>query len=107
MRAVCPSCEDAPKGERGLTALPGRRPEFAAHIQSVFDDAQALQCPLIHVMAGTADGQDARRTFVANMTLAAQFTADVGAELTLEPLTDRNNPGYFLTQCFDASQRAS
>lgn len=95
---------DTAKGERGVAALPGRQPEFAVHIRSALDYAQALNCPLIHVMAGTADGQDARRTFVANVALAAQLAADVGVGLTLEPLNDKDNPGYFLTQCSDARE---
>ncbi len=95
---------DSAKGERGIAALPGREAEFQDHIRSALNYAQVLNCPLIHVMAGTAAGQDARDTFVANLKLASRHAADIGIELTLEPLNERDNPGYFLTRCEDARE---
>ncbi|MGH8800552.1 MAG: 2-oxo-tetronate isomerase [Casimicrobiaceae bacterium] len=90
-------------GDRGLAALPGREDEFAAAVVTALRYAQTLSCPRVHIMAGvvpTADpGRRARHrsTFVRNLRYAAREAARQGVEVTIEPINQRDVPGYFLT----------
>ena len=44
------------KNERGLASLPGRQAEFRAGVKVALDYAQALDCKLVHAMAGIVPG---------------------------------------------------
>jgi len=87
-------------GERGLAALPGREDEFRASVATALAYARALRCPTLHVMAGLvpegADRVAMHATYVANLRHAADAVADDGITLVIEPLNDRDVPGYFL-----------
>ena len=43
---------DWAKGERGLASLPGRQAEFRDGVKQALDYADALDCKLVHCMAG-------------------------------------------------------
>ena len=43
---------DWAKGERGIASLPGRQAEFREGVKSALDYAAALDCRLVHCMAG-------------------------------------------------------
>jgi 2-dehydrotetronate isomerase len=91
-------------GERGITALPGREAEFRAGFERALGYAQALHCPRIHCMAGLAPaGADQvqtrarmRATYAANLAWAAEEAARADVEVLIEPIAERNIPGYFL-----------
>lgn len=88
-------------GERGLAALPGREDDFRRSLlEQALPYAQALRCPRVHVMAGTAaPGIDRSRmqdVFDANLAWAARQAASAGVTLLIEPLNARDMPGYFL-----------
>ncbi len=85
-------------GERGIAALPGREAEFAAGIERALVYAEALNCPLVHPMAGFgADGDEtATATYIANIRAAADAFAPSGRRIVLEPINHRDMPGYFL-----------
>jgi len=89
-------------GERGIACLPGREDEFRAGIARTLDYARALDCPRIHVMAGLAppDAQaDAlHTTYIANVRHAAQQAAPHGIDILLEPINERDMPGFFLNR---------
>jgi hydroxypyruvate isomerase len=94
---------DWAKGDRGLASLPGREHEFTASFGIALRYADALSCPLIHVMAGVLPaGADPamragyRATFVRNLRLAARDAAAQGVTLTIEPINARDVPGYWL-----------
>jgi hydroxypyruvate isomerase len=94
---------DWPKGDRGLASCPGREPEFVASIATALRYADALACPLIHVLAGVLpEGADLearaghRATFVRNLRIAADEAGQQGVTLTIEPINARDIPGYFL-----------
>ena len=91
-------------GERGLAALPGRETEFADAIDRAVRYADALDVPMVHVMAGIvpAPTPDHRRTFVANLRAAARAFAPSGRTLTIEAINTRDVPGYFLSTQADA-----
>ena len=94
---------NAPPGDRGLAALPGREADFAASLVVALRYAEALSCPRVHVMAGIVADADAdrraacRATYVRNLRAAARQAAAQGLGLTIEPINPRDMPGYFLT----------
>lgn len=83
-------------GENGLAALPGREGEAQAAIRQALDYAIALDASNIHVMAGKAEGGLAHATYIANLTIACELAAVHGKTILIEPLNDRDAPGYFL-----------
>ncbi len=92
---------DPARGDFGLAAVPGREAEAAAGIDEAVDYAAAIGCANVHVMAGPAEGPDAHRTFLANLTRACERGAGGGAGgavgVVIEPLNHRDTPGYFLS----------
>lgn len=87
-------------GERGIAALPGREAEFRAGVAKAIEYAQALGTPCLHAMAGvlppTADPTRARQAYVDNLRWAARELAKHGCTLLIEPINQRDMPGYFL-----------
>jgi hydroxypyruvate isomerase len=87
-------------GERGCTALPGREEEFREGFMRALEYAQALECPRIHAMAGLvpAGGDRARmrETYVSNLAWAADKAQAQGVDVLIEPIAQRNIPGFFL-----------
>ena len=82
-------------GARGFAAVPGGEGRFASDMRRALRYVQALGAGRVHVMAGEAEGPEARRTMVANLRGAAD-TAPEGLTLCLEPLNPVAMPGYFL-----------
>jgi 2-dehydrotetronate isomerase len=89
-------------GERGLACLPGREAEFKEGIAQALAYALALKCPRIHVMAGLLPAgktrEDVRATYVANVAYAAAEAAKVGIKVLIEPINERDMPGFFLNR---------
>jgi hydroxypyruvate isomerase len=85
-------------GPRGFAAVPGLEDRFRNDLRRAARLAATLGAQHLHVMAGVAEGEDARRAFVENLRWAA--AAAPRQRLTIEPLNGRDNPGYFL-QSFD------
>lgn len=87
-------------GERGLACLPGREKEFDAALEQAVIYAKALNCPRLHVMAGTrpagTPAASLEAAYLGNIRRAAQRLADEGLELCLEPISRYSMPGYFL-----------
>jgi 2-dehydrotetronate isomerase len=87
-------------GDRGMACVPGREAAFAASVQTALPYARATGCRRLHAMAGllpagVSAGQ-ARQTYVANLRAAAQVLAEEGITLLIEPINNRDMPGYFL-----------
>lgn len=97
---------DWDRGERGLGALPGREADFAAATDLALRYADALDVPMVHVMAGLlpagVDAAAGRATFVSNLRHAARVFAPSGRTILVEALNVHDNPGYFLTSQADA-----
>lgn len=89
---------DWAKGERGLAALPGRKAEFRQSVRTALDYAAVIGSSRLHVMAGIADPASARCRAAYRDSLA--FAADAAAEqqvcVLIEPINNRDMPGYFL-----------
>jgi hydroxypyruvate isomerase len=91
---------DWAKGERGVSALPGREREFEQGIGKALDYAEALACPRVHAMAGIlpagADRAKAEATFVSNLKHAAAEAGRRGVVVVIEPINGRDIPGFYL-----------
>jgi hydroxypyruvate isomerase len=95
-------------GERGIAALPGREEEFRAGVETALTYAKATNCRLVHAMAGLVpEGSDraaAQRAYVANLRHAAERLAPEGVTVIIEPINNRDIPGYFLNTTTQAMQ---
>jgi hydroxypyruvate isomerase len=93
--------------DRGLAALPGREKDFAVALAKAIDYAQALECPRLHVMAGLiAEGADETAmaaTYQANLAKAAEEAGKHGLDICIEPINNRDIPGYYLNYVEDAA----
>ncbi|MGL3608495.1 2-oxo-tetronate isomerase [Rhizobium sp. G187] len=85
-------------GERGMAALPGRKADFAAALDTAIAYAKVIGTPLLHMMAGLASATDpaAIATYRDNLKRAADATGEAGIGLVIEPINSRDMPGYFL-----------
>lgn len=88
------------EGERGLASHPARGAEFREDVARAIETAHALGCDRFHCMAGfrlpDVPFEAQWATFVANLRYAAGEFAAHGLMVLVEPLNDRDNPGYFL-----------
>ncbi len=87
---------------RGSAALPGREADFRAGVDLALEYAAALRCPRVHLMAGLvpqgAQRQAMQTTYLANLRWAAEQAARLGVHVLIEPINQRDNPGYFLSR---------
>jgi hydroxypyruvate isomerase len=93
-------------GERGITALPGREQEFRDGFLRALEYAQAFNCPRIHCMAGLAPADvprgRLRAVYAANLTWAAEKARAANVDVLIEPIAQRNIPGFFLNRQHEA-----
>lgn len=82
-------------GPRGFAAQPDRAERFRHDFDRALSFATALRVLHIHVMAGVATGEDAHRTLVENLRWATAHAPHVS--LTIKPMNQVDNPGYFLS----------
>ena len=99
-------------GERGTAALVGREQEFRDGVEQALGYAKATNCKLLHAMAGVLpagyDRAEAERTYVANLRHAAERLSREGITVIIEPINNRDIPGYFLnttTQAMSVIER--
>lgn len=95
---------DLAAGEFGLAALPHRQAAARAAIDQAIDYAVATDTANIHVMAGKADGAEARAAFVENLRYGCTRAAAHGLTLLIEPINSFDVPGYFLTTLAQAAE---
>mgnify|MGYP000607382085 CR=1 FL=1 len=81
-------------GDRGFAAVPDGQQRFQHDIRRVLRYADVLKPTFVHVMAGVANGPDAKATFVENLQWAAD--KEPTQRFTIEPLNPLDQPGYFL-----------
>jgi len=87
---------DFRRGDRGLAAVEGRDQEFRASIDQARHYAEVLGCTRVHVMAGCADDAAAGERYVDRLGQAADLLATVGVDVLIEPINERDVPGYHL-----------
>jgi hydroxypyruvate isomerase len=94
-------------GDRGFACDPRRMQEFQDSVETGLDYAVELGVPRLHCMAGklppNVAPQRAHATFVTNLRFAAEAAAKHGIEVLIEPINDRDIPGYFLTRSSQAA----
>src|SRR5260370_14505358 len=77
-------------GERGFACLPGRVDTFRDGVSQALDYAVALDCKLVHVMAGVPPPALAYDTaaalYAANLAWAGERGLAAGVKLVIEPL---------------------
>ncbi len=87
-------------GERGTASLPGRQQEFRDGVRRALDYAGALDCKLVHCMAGIVPAgvayDTAAATYAANLTWAGELALTAGVRIAIEPINHRDMPGFFL-----------
>ncbi len=88
------------EGERGFAAIPGREEEFRASVDIALHYAKAFGCKRVHAMSGIIDSKSSYEqhveTFIQNFRYAADVFVKEGITLLVEPLNQRNMPGYFV-----------
>ncbi|MEO1718906.1 MAG: 2-oxo-tetronate isomerase [Pseudomonadota bacterium] len=84
-------------GERGLAAIPGREADFEAAVTKGLDYAEVLGNTLLHAMPGLRHHGANHATYVANLKRAAAMAADRGRTIIIEPINQRDIPGFFLS----------
>jgi hydroxypyruvate isomerase len=92
---------DWAKGERGIAVIPGREGEFRDGVGRALEYARALDCRRIHAIAGLVPEGARRgaydRTYRDNLGFTAKAAKAEGIEVLIEPINDRDMPGYYLT----------
>ena len=85
-------------GERGLGAIAGRQAAFRESLEMTLDYANGLGARMVHLMAGVVpEGirrEECEEVFVENLRYAAPVAKKRGVALLLEPLNQRDVPGY-------------
>ena len=92
---------DLSAGDRGMACDPRRVQEFQDSVELGLDYAEELGARMLHCMAGlvprNVTRERAHDTYVANLKFAAEKLKERGLDLLIEPINDRDVPGYFLT----------
>ena len=79
----------------GLAAIPQRNCEALVAIDRALDLARELDCGLVHVTAGVADGPAAREAYESALQYALDQVDD-GTSIGIEPISRDVAAGYFL-----------
>ncbi len=91
---------DRAGGERGMACIPGREGEFRETVHRALDYAAALDCKLVHLMAGVppkdVPHDTAAALYAVNLAWAAERAHAAGVRLAIESINHRDVPGYFL-----------
>jgi hydroxypyruvate isomerase len=99
---------DRAGGERGMACIPGREVEFRATVRQALDYAAALDCGLVHLMAGVRPPEVPRTTalslYAVNLAWATEQAQAAGVRLTIEAINQRDVPGYLLETQEDAAE---
>jgi len=99
---------DRAAGEVGYAALPGRETQFRQSIGLAFDFMKAGGISQLHVVAGVPappiDTKLVRTTYVQNLQWVADEAAAFGARIMIEPLNNRDMPGYALSTLAQAAE---
>ena len=88
-------------GDSGLAAVPGRERDWDVAFKQALDYVVAIGGRAIHCMAGKVPPEQrpaAERTFIANLTRAADLANDKNVTLLIEPINPRDRPNYFLNR---------
>ena len=91
----------APGGDAGVAAIPGREQEFAALFRQALDYAAVIGGCQIHCLAGKVPPEQrpaAEAVFIGNIARAAALAAEQNITVLIEPINPRDRPDYFLNR---------
>lgn len=85
-------------GERGLACDPARADEFAASLARALPYAEATGVKRLHLMSGHGDAKNpaARGAYEEAIRRACAAAAPYGIDILIEPINERDMPGYFM-----------
>jgi 2-dehydrotetronate isomerase len=89
------------EGQFGVAAVPGRERDFDGLFAQALDYIVAVGGRAIHCLAGRVPDDvraAAERTFVANLSRAADAALEKNITLLIEPINNRDRPNYFLNR---------
>lgn len=93
-------------GERGIAALPDRKEEFQVGVTRAIEYARALECKTLHLMSGlipeNGDRDQMLSRYIDSLRFAADACQDIGATVVIEPLNNRDVPGYLISDVMTA-----
>ena len=99
---------DKAKGDFGIACRPGREDEFREGVARAIEYAGVLGCRRLNCIAGKAEPGEARARLHAvlssNLGFAAGEIKKAGLDFVVEPINDRDIPGFFLTRQHDAAE---
>jgi hydroxypyruvate isomerase len=94
-------------GDRGIACDPRRIAEFEEGVELALEYAQELGVRQLHCMAGrippNVPYERARAIYIGNLRAASAALAPHGIDLLIEPINNRDMPGYFLTHTRQAA----
>lgn len=96
------------RGDAGIACRPERAAEFTAGLGRALEYAAALRPSRVNCLAGVArEGEDRaalERVLAERLSEAAERFAAASVPLVMEPLNDRDTPGYLLPRQDDAAR---
>lgn len=98
---------DVTIGELGLVAVPGREADFARVVTEALALASRLGTKMLNTLLGVATGvshEEAQRTAIRNLSIAAQAAAEIGVTVLVEAVNPVDVPGYFASTTADAAK---
>mgnify|MGYP001281107682 CR=1 FL=1 len=90
-------------GDRGLAAIPGRVSEFQDGVYKASKFAQALDCKMVHVLAGISDRSNSE-IYTDNISWAANILKLHGMTVLIEPINNLDMVGYHLNYVRQATE---
>lgn len=87
---------DLARGERGLACLADRKEEFRDAVETALTYARALNAPRLHLMSGIGAGTEALAVYRDSIRLACEMAAKDGIGILIEPINNRDVPGYLM-----------
>ncbi len=97
---------DLEADERGIACLPDRVGEFQESVETALIYAAKVGCPQLNCLVGKVpwgmDDDLVRRTVIDNLRFAAREAGKVGIKLLIEPINNRDVPGFYLNTSKEA-----
>lgn len=92
---------DSSKGEKGITALPGREGDFRSAFSKSLIYATEVDCPFVHPMAGVppkeAAAEEIANVYRRNVEFAVEATHRLEQAVLIEAISHAAVPGYYMS----------
>jgi len=91
-------------GEKGIACFPERRAAFRASVQTALTYARASGTPRVHLMSGIAPGDTSGALAAYRDSIQWACDAADGIDILIEPINNRDVPGYLMNNFDLATQ---